>query len=155
MDHVFPAVEGTAAPKFRSTFKMAKNHTLAVTTPSANVSRSTTLAEAQMPRIVIEETFWATALLTAQPLYQFSYDGTPTKSMECLGLCWGQRDGDDFLLQYAIATQVIEERDEQHVIGPDPFEHFDSRRLVGVGCWRHQPHWRISFASVDTRRGGN
>lgn len=79
-----------------------------------------------MPRIIVDESFWATALLTAQGLYQFTYDsddGDETiKSMECLGICWGNRDGEDFLLQYAVATQVIEERDEQHVVGPDPFK---------------------------------
>jgi len=39
----------------------------------------------------LEESFWATLLLTAHQLYQFAYDDDNVKSMECLGMCWGTR----------------------------------------------------------------
>jgi hypothetical protein len=75
-----------------------------------------------MPTITLDETFWATLLLTAHQLYRFAYDDGKEKSLECLGMCWGLRTGDNFRLVYAAATQIVKARDESSVQGHDQFD---------------------------------
>jgi proteasome lid subunit RPN8/RPN11 len=70
-------------------------------------------------QVHLEESFWATLLLTAHQLYRFAYDDGVEKSLECLGVCWGTRQGRNFRLRYAAATQIVEHRDENSVQGHD------------------------------------
>jgi hypothetical protein len=129
---------------------------------SLEIGNTTNKAEFAMVTITLKESFWATALLTAYELYEFSYDGSLTiKSTECIGLCWGRRRGEGFELIYGTATQLVEHRDENSVTPYNQFDHLthvawaglDAGDFNAVGSFHSHP-WSSSEV-LDRKRKGH
>jgi hypothetical protein len=73
--------------------------------------------------IKISESFWTTAIITSQELYKYKDENGNEVSAECLGNLWGMRRGISMDVQFGTTTQLIEHRDENSVVGPNPFDH--------------------------------
>lgn len=76
-----------------------------------------------MPKIILVESFWSVAIMTAYELYRYRDYWNQERCAECLGVVWGVRENDDLYAIYGTATQLVVDRDEESVIGPDPFSH--------------------------------
>lgn len=112
----------------------------------------------RMLTIQLTKKFWGASLLTAYELFNFRGQNGGSESCECLGSVWGKRNEYHFLAELATTTQLIEHRDKESVVGPDPWYHvlhnawavLDVSGLTYLGAFHSHPWSAAEIVEAKT-----